>query len=1095
MEGNNGSGGRTEAGTDEELLLEKLRSQSLTTLYNTLVYVRTKYLKRADGAKSLCKKGGIKLIVQLMEKPKLSDVALSILANCCLEAEVRKEVLKCNGITSLIRILRCLASETVQNRACRALSNLAIDSDCARCIHKLKAIPIIIKFLQSTKDVECQLTAVRALRILGNTPEHRIEIVQHEGIIPIVELLSSENNNLKKNSTRAIAWLTQNCSAECAQQVQGGQGLDELITLSNHSDNDVSEYALTSLINLTTQAAIRPSLGSSGVIPVFIKNIENNQNRKPGVTELVTALCLCCRDAVNRVRIRESNGLKTLLNLLNSAEREYLHERIIISLLAFRFDEPSLNVLLDNGFINSLVKHLNKYVIENKKYHILVPTKSDSLCSSKNKLDEEKFDEQYISSSMINEDKISQYNNEEIACKEVLQNDSETVNLCENVSRAPEITEECDSDFDNEVADATANMQKENNSTKVFCINSPSYQEIQNEQYEVTFGSECAFDNQLSDICSPCSTGSCFSPDRYSVDWSLPSPPPSYGVWSPAVSSRDDFQWSPNSFLSSPKRNTDFISISSPSSPSSSSSTSQSPQTVQLLRYSPVCEEHISEEENENCTETFASTKNQITESNLNVDRTQVTNLTTNKTESKQKSTVRTQSEKRDVSQLYPNNSNEEFIQPTLKLCENTKRRRISAASDISGHSSSHKEDRQNYNVGDYILMHLSHFSQMEKPTYKIVTEECIQALLDYACYVSTTARAERILSRLTSNFYCFEHLINFGTTLLIRNKLTIHDSSICDKCNHLKLLQSKLLKNLSFVAESGYGMGVLCHILLTGLDSEQSSCILAIPYLIRRRNLLKRILIDCYGLEILMNLLKTKSDVFEIAVNSLCALCQHFVRPFDVAHPSVGDEIRTKDHKATCRYAVDGDGYDVKFVLDDGGSVGARRSQLVQKSSFFQIMLQGSFAESAQESIKLPEVSERALEVIFHYLYDCKNMCFKLTSAATSVLLELMVVSDRLLLKELESRVVEEIVVRLSPENVWNVYLHSKKYNYVELNNAALAYILVGDMQSERRCRAVSSLFALEEAANHVETFIRDKFPESKDQPLYKRQKSNEGS
>lgn len=331
---------------------------------------------------------------------------------------------------------------------------------------------------------------------------------------------------------------------------------------------------------------------------------------------------------------------------------------------------------------------------------------------------------------------------------------------------------------------------------------------------------------------------------------------------------------------------------------------------------------------------------------------------------------------------------------------------------------------------------------------------------------------------------------------MLIHNKLNIqHNLNICDKCNHLKSLQDKLLKNLSFVAESGYGMGVLCHILLTGLNSEQSSCILAIPHLIRRKNLLKRILIDCYGLELLMNLLKTSNNLFKTAVNSLCVLCHHFVHLFDIAEMSKTGETRIRADKNICKYTVDSDNYDVNFILDNGCCVSARRSQIIKKSSFFQIMLQGSFAESAQENINLPEVSKEVLNVIFHYLYDCKNICFKLKSASIFILLELMTVTDRLLLKELEYEVTKEIIIRLNPENVCNVYMHSRKYSYVELNNAALKYILVGEMKLEERCRAISKLFDCEDAANHVESFIKDKFPESKDQPLYKRQRSVDAS
>ena len=56
----------------------------------------------------------------------------------------------------------------------------------------------------------------------------------------------------------------------------------------------------------------------------------------------MTALCLYCRESVNRMKLREFGGLRLFVTLLGDDENKSLHNRILNSLLQFAYDDQGL---------------------------------------------------------------------------------------------------------------------------------------------------------------------------------------------------------------------------------------------------------------------------------------------------------------------------------------------------------------------------------------------------------------------------------------------------------------------------------------------------------------------------------------------------------------------------------------------------------------------------------------------------------------------------------------------------------------------------------------------------------------------------------
>ena len=75
---------------------------------------------------------------------------------------------------------------------------------------------------------------------------------------------------------------------------------------------------------------------------------------------ILNIVCLCCKESVNRVKVRNFGGLKILCSTLSDDKYHKMHDRIISALQCFVFDEAGLNVLLEQNLVPILMQHLQR---------------------------------------------------------------------------------------------------------------------------------------------------------------------------------------------------------------------------------------------------------------------------------------------------------------------------------------------------------------------------------------------------------------------------------------------------------------------------------------------------------------------------------------------------------------------------------------------------------------------------------------------------------------------------------------------------------------------------------------------------------------
>ncbi|KAG5279686.1 hypothetical protein AALO_G00080490 [Alosa alosa] len=363
--------------------------------WRALVAIRTQHIKGGDSRINRFRtQGGLPPLLDLLRRPdssrKTLDLALSILANCCTEREARREVRKLEGITVIVDVMkRNVAVETLENRGARALGNLAMDPDGSALVHSAGGVPPLLlclslspstpssssspnpsspsspssvspSSLPSSAKLECAQSAARALLYLADTPANRLSLLSQGAMPALAPLMSPELPlGLRRASLRALHELTRGCGAECAREVSRSGALAQLGALvSEEAAKPLEELALKTLANLCSQGCLRPLVGSLGAIQKFSEEVKKDPS-KSGV--LLKALCLCCKEAVNRVKVKESGGLEVLIGFLSAHQNHPLTRLAILACVDFVYDESALEQLQDLGLIPLLVARLVEY--------------------------------------------------------------------------------------------------------------------------------------------------------------------------------------------------------------------------------------------------------------------------------------------------------------------------------------------------------------------------------------------------------------------------------------------------------------------------------------------------------------------------------------------------------------------------------------------------------------------------------------------------------------------------------------------------------------------------------------------------------------
>lgn len=249
---------------------------------------------------------------------------------------------------------------SILNRTSRALANLAEDEISVLVMEELGIIPALLKLLIKTSDSDCQVSVLRAVRMVCTTVKRKQAVLDLDAMKTIMDLVKSGKPSVVNCCIRTVAELTKGCSKEIAQQVQEHGGVKIIVDLSNSDHGQVRHSALLTLANLSFHSQVRVCIGSEGGIQALTEQLRREE---PGhvTAKVIEGICFCCREAINRRRVCESGALELLLKILSSGKMTLsLEKKIVNAFTWFYYCEPALETLINADLVPILRRHLNR---------------------------------------------------------------------------------------------------------------------------------------------------------------------------------------------------------------------------------------------------------------------------------------------------------------------------------------------------------------------------------------------------------------------------------------------------------------------------------------------------------------------------------------------------------------------------------------------------------------------------------------------------------------------------------------------------------------------------------------------------------------
>ncbi|CAH2096098.1 unnamed protein product [Euphydryas editha] len=1053
-------------------ILEGLNSSSSKRIQDSLLNIKSNIIINDRGIKLFRDCGGLNYLLPHLRKPNESilDITLSILGNLCLEEKSNVLIGKLNSYGALITILNTVCRDSILGRTSRVIGNLAQNQNNAENLHSHGAVKALVTLIENRDKNTSYATlsmAVRAIRQLWMIKEKRNEMLNLNAVRCVSVLLTTECESIgiikstnvdreiqepKKSQEelinailKCLGYFTTYPISNCAEQIQGyGSGYQCLVALTKTHES----IALKCLMNLCYLSTCRPLLGIAGLVECLVGILQKHSDVSCWPEGAAKALAQLSGESVNRSRLRRCGGLP----LLVAAARDHPHA--MHALLQYVFDDTSFQILINEGLVGLLTDKLKEYILTMEYDHNLESVEPGSSSepfkrkqrpknepSSVYDMALQNLTTNNLGAGLFTRRKSLLLSETGDDLKVVIERDNMIVGFVDAIDS--DGSEDSDSE-DEEPSPPPPPRRKglkrgRSKSPKLLkkkshLIKMASkdwsagvYWEPKSPEWPSLYQSfpTDISPNRDKGPMSPASDGnfSDFSPEhrgssskRNRWDWS-PDSGASAGEGSSTSPNRSDYQWSPNS--------------SGPSSPYSTNDESSDSEISG--RYSPVCSDTESDSENEQ--------KKTKTDSDLKASQVA-----------------------QDLDELIMDDESNDEESPSddvFKIDINSKSSGIACVM--------------------VLLFRVSHGTcttcgsirddPVPNHTMDLLTgRECLNGLLDYVEKCKRPmGRAARILARVLSNDLCLMSILRHRLALRLHymSVTSKHPPSQCTQCKQIMRLSSKLLSQLTMLAESSFGIGKISYHLLKGSSSMKQTLSLTLPYVVRTEKVLKKYLIDCNGLNLLLNIIAESKEDIQDCVTALVKLASnvHIKDPkllenrykgkVQVNYDPILDNLSPEDI--------------VIFQLDDSTTVRANKLFLCQHSDVFSAMLMGRFKESGEKLVRLKNVSKLALEYLITLLQcglnnpKCDIEVFPLAESLETNL-EVLLLADRFLFEKLKELLSSAILqFKLAPNTADRIYIWSLSEGMGFLCVEAVAYLLTGRMSELERLKSFQNILNLQ--------------------------------
>ncbi|KAF1481464.1 Armadillo repeat-containing protein 3, partial [Pygoscelis antarcticus] len=263
---------------------------------------------------------GLDCLLKILETNEFSDLhveALAVLGNCLEDVHTLQLIQQTGGLKKLLSFVGVSAVPDIQKNAAKAITRAAYDSENRKILNEEEVEKCLINLLEIDND-GIKIAASQAISAMcENLASKRAFGLQ--GIPQLVQLLSSDNEEVKEAAVTALANLTA-ASPSNASAVAEAEGIEPLVNTLNTQRDGAIANAATVLTNLAMQEPFRINIQSRGVMSALAEPLRSTNSQVQSKAAFAVAAFGCDADA--RTELRNAGGLQPLVELLHSKNEE-----------------------------------------------------------------------------------------------------------------------------------------------------------------------------------------------------------------------------------------------------------------------------------------------------------------------------------------------------------------------------------------------------------------------------------------------------------------------------------------------------------------------------------------------------------------------------------------------------------------------------------------------------------------------------------------------------------------------------------------------------------------------------------------------------
>ncbi|NXF63615.1 ARMC3 protein, partial [Ciccaba nigrolineata] len=263
---------------------------------------------------------GLDCLLKILETNEFSDLhveALAVLANCLEDVHTLQLIHQTGGLKKLLSFVGVSTVPSIQKNAAKAITRAAYESENRKILNQEEVEKYLINLLEIDND-GVKVAASQAISAMCENLASKCAFGL-QGIPQLVQLLSSDNEEVKEAAVTALANLTA-ASPSNASAVAEAEGIEPLINTLNAQRDGAIANAATVLTNLAMQQPFHVNIQSRGIMSVLEEPLRSTNSQVQSKAAFAVATFGCDADAITE--LRNAGGLGPLVELLHSKNEE-----------------------------------------------------------------------------------------------------------------------------------------------------------------------------------------------------------------------------------------------------------------------------------------------------------------------------------------------------------------------------------------------------------------------------------------------------------------------------------------------------------------------------------------------------------------------------------------------------------------------------------------------------------------------------------------------------------------------------------------------------------------------------------------------------